>query len=101
MSRSFRKHPFYSGGSNKRSKQYASRLLRHKTKKVMETITVDIIWQDQEGFHSEPRRPGCPVMVKAKDDFLLPKADEVYDFWWNNDSGCSFDPEKYPYLLRK
>lgn len=100
MSRSFRKYPFYDGGSKRWGKKYASRLLRHKTKEKMETITVDILWRDQDGFHAEPRREGCPAEVRIV-DLLLPKADEVYDFWWNNDSGCEFDPEKYPHLLRK
>ncbi len=100
MSRSYRKHPFYSGGTKRWGKQHASRILRHKIKQNINGINVDLSWQDQDGLHHGNRREGCPAQVVV-DDLIIPLPDELYDFWWDNDGGCNFDPERYPHLLRK
>lgn len=98
MSRSFRKFPLFDGGTKRWGKQHSSRITRHKTKQIIESLEFDI-----EGWSQDGRRVlGCPAKVTIlNDDFLLPKPDEIYDFWWDNDSGCQFDPVRFPELLRK
>lgn len=97
MSRSFKKYPLVCP-SKKYDKQISSRIVRHKAKQVLNNIEANWFYGMSDG---ELRNIG--FIVLENEDFHIPTSRETYDLWWvgSGDSACSFEPEKYPELMRK